>query len=82
MVRLATINIVCYGRRVIKEKFMGIVRLHDVQATYIDKVDMYMSFFIDDKSESKLYPHLVKICVFPLIQISFIYSIGMHKNNN
>lgn len=44
MQKMAQVDIICVGSRVIKEKFSGLVRQQDVRASEIDKVDMYTSF--------------------------------------
>ncbi|KAK9821263.1 hypothetical protein WJX74_004948 [Apatococcus lobatus] len=42
--RLALVNIVCVGPKVLEEAFSGVIRRTDVRATEIDKVEIYSSF--------------------------------------
>ncbi|ONI05037.1 hypothetical protein PRUPE_6G352700 [Prunus persica] len=48
MARMASADIMCLGTKSVREKFTGIIRLQDVRATEIDKVDMHMSFHPGD----------------------------------
>ncbi|KAF2071196.1 hypothetical protein CYY_007482 [Polysphondylium violaceum] len=42
--RLASVAILCVGTKALKETFNGIIRIQDVRATEIDKVEIYKSF--------------------------------------
>ncbi|GAM19228.1 hypothetical protein SAMD00019534_024030 [Acytostelium subglobosum LB1] len=42
--RLASVAILCVGTKALKETFNGIIRVQDVRATEIDKVEIYKSF--------------------------------------
>ncbi|CAN6575376.1 unnamed protein product [Malus baccata var. baccata] len=48
MERMASADILCLGTKSVREKFSGIIRLQDVRATEIDKVDMLSSFRLGD----------------------------------
>ncbi|EGG24299.1 3'-5' exoribonuclease [Cavenderia fasciculata] len=42
--RLASCAILCVGTKALKETFNGVIRVQDVRATEIDKVEIYKSF--------------------------------------
>jgi exosome complex component CSL4 len=42
--RLASVEILCIGDAPLAERYQGIVRVHDVRATEIDKAEIYKSF--------------------------------------
>ncbi|KAN0041807.1 hypothetical protein ACTFIV_004357 [Dictyostelium citrinum] len=42
--KLASVAILCVGTKALKETFNGIIRIQDVRATEIDKVEIYKSF--------------------------------------
>eukprot|EP01133_Synstelium_polycarpum_P006383 gene6383-7397_t len=42
--RLASVAILCVGEKALKETFNGVIRVQDVRATEIDKVEIYKSF--------------------------------------
>lgn len=42
--RFASAHILCLGTKPLKETFTGIIRVQDVRATEIDKVEIYKSF--------------------------------------
>eukprot|EP01098_Paradermamoeba_levis_P005986 TRINITY_DN2500_c0_g1_i1.p1 TRINITY_DN2500_c0_g1~~TRINITY_DN2500_c0_g1_i1.p1 ORF type:complete len:164 (-),score=40.27 TRINITY_DN2500_c0_g1_i1:379-870(-) len=42
--RFASLKILCVGLKPVKENFQGIIRVQDVRATEIDKVEIYKSF--------------------------------------
>lgn len=42
--RLASVDILCVGQRVLEESFAGIIRQQDVRATEVDKVEILSSF--------------------------------------
>ncbi|KAM9990628.1 hypothetical protein ACTFIY_006659 [Dictyostelium cf. discoideum] len=42
--KLASVAILCIGTKALKETFNGIIRIQDVRATEIDKVEIYKSF--------------------------------------
>eukprot|EP01132_Coremiostelium_polycephalum_P000535 gene535-674_t len=42
--KLANCSILCVGTKALKETFNGIIRVQDVRATEIDKVEIYKSF--------------------------------------
>ncbi|XP_047319821.1 exosome complex component CSL4 [Impatiens glandulifera] len=44
MARMASADIICVGRKSVREKFSGVIRQQDVRANEIDKVDMHASF--------------------------------------
>ncbi|PRQ41656.1 putative polyribonucleotide nucleotidyltransferase, exosome complex component CSL4 [Rosa chinensis] len=48
MARMASADIMCLGTKSVRENFTGIIRLQDIRATEIDKVDMHKSFHPGD----------------------------------
>eukprot|EP00026_Physarum_polycephalum_P018095 Phypoly_transcript_19555.p1 GENE.Phypoly_transcript_19555~~Phypoly_transcript_19555.p1 ORF type:complete len:217 (+),score=18.94 Phypoly_transcript_19555:66-653(+) len=42
--RLASVSILCVGTKALKDPFQGIIRVQDIRATEIDKVQVYRSF--------------------------------------
>jgi len=42
--RLASVSILCVGSKALKDPFQGIIRVQDIRATEIDKVQVYKSF--------------------------------------
>ncbi|KAK5580697.1 hypothetical protein RB653_000721 [Dictyostelium firmibasis] len=42
--KLASVAILCVGTKALKETFNGVIRIQDVRATEIDKVEIYKSF--------------------------------------